>query len=186
MVEGMQVGILHSTHLFNAMSRLDHRNPNAAGAILIHSEMSCEIITDGYHVHPDLLGLLYRDKPIDRIVLVTDGLKPTGQEEGPFFANGEEVIFCDGVFRRVSDGIIAGSGLTMIKGIKNLISGYFTLVDAVKAASLNPAQIMRYTQQGAIIPGKLADLTVFDKDYNLTLVMIGGKIIGGNNANYHS
>jgi N-acetylglucosamine-6-phosphate deacetylase len=86
MLEGMQAGILHSTHLFNAMRRLDHRNPNAVGAILIHTEMSCEIIADGFHVHPDLLKLLLRDKPIDKIVLVTDGLKPTGQKEGPFFS----------------------------------------------------------------------------------------------------
>jgi N-acetylglucosamine-6-phosphate deacetylase len=187
MVEGMQAGILHSTHLFNAMSRLDHRNPNAAGAILIHNEMSCEIIADGFHVHPDLLNLLLRDKPIEKIVLITDGLRPTGQKTGPFLANGEEVVFRDGAFRRVSDDVIAGSGLTMIKGIQNLITQCFSLVDAVKAASLNPAQVMRYTQQGAIIPGKLADITVFDKDFNIRLVMVGGKIIkGAINATHYS
>jgi N-acetylglucosamine-6-phosphate deacetylase len=177
MVEGMQAGILHSTHLFNAMSRLDHRNPNAAGAILIHREMSCEIIADGFHVHPDLLKLLSRNKPIDKIVLITDGLRPAGQKEGPFFANGDEVIFRDGAFRRVSDNVIAGSGLSMIKGIQNLISENFSLEDAVKTASFNPSQVMRYTRQGAIIPGKLADITVFDKDFTIRLVMIGGNSI---------
>jgi len=177
MVEGMQAGILHSTHLFNAMSRLDHRNPNAVGAVLIHSEMSCEIIADNFHIHPDLLQLLLRDKPIEKIILITDGLKPTEQREGPFFANGEEVVFHDGAFRRVSDGVIAGSGLTMIMGIKNLVSAGFSLVDAVKTATINPAQVMRYTQQGALIPGKLADITVFDREYNIRLVIIGGKII---------
>jgi len=177
MVEGMQVGILHSTHFFNAMRRLDHRNPNAVGAILIHPEMSCEIIADGFHVHPDLFKLLLRDKPIDKIVLVTDGLKPTDQKEGPFFANNEEVYFKGGIFYRKSDDVIAGSGLTMIRGIKNLITAGFTLDDAVKTASLNPAQIMRYANQGAIIPGRYADITVFDKYYNICLVMIGGKII---------
>jgi N-acetylglucosamine-6-phosphate deacetylase len=176
MVEGMQTGILHSTHLFNAMRRLDHRNPNAVGAILIHPEMSCEIIADNFHVHPDLIKLLLRDKPVDKIVLVTDGLKPTEQKEGPFFANHEEVYFHDGVFRRKSDDVIAGSGLTMIKGIKNLVGAGFSLEDAVKAATANPAQIMRYNNQGAIIPSKYADITVFDKNYNIRLVMIGGKI----------
>jgi N-acetylglucosamine-6-phosphate deacetylase len=177
MVEGMQKGILHVTHLFNAMSRLDHRNPNAVGAVLIHREMSCEIIADGFHVHPDLLGLLLHNKPIEKIVLVTDGLKPTGQREGPFIANGEEVIFRDGAFRRVSDDVIAGSGLTMIKGIQNLIAEEFSLQDAVKTATFNPAQVMRYDRQGAIIPGKLADITVFDKDFNIRTVMIGGNIV---------
>ncbi|MDR2951727.1 MAG: N-acetylglucosamine-6-phosphate deacetylase [Treponema sp.] len=180
MTEGMQAGILHSTHLFNAMSRLDHRNPNAVGAILIHREMSCEIIADGFHVHPDLLQLLSRNKPVDKIVLITDGLKPAGQKEGPFFANGDEVEFRDGAFRRVSDGVIAGSGLTMIKGIQNMTDENFSLEDAVKTATFNPSQVMRYTRQGAIIPGKLADITVFSKDFTICLVLIGGKIIFNN------
>jgi N-acetylglucosamine-6-phosphate deacetylase len=176
MVEGMQAGILHATHLFNAMSKLDHRNPNAVGAILIHPEMSCEIIADGYHVHPDLFKLLLRDKPIDKIVLVTDALKPTEQPQGPFFANGEEVIFHDGVFHRKIDDVIAGSALTMIQGVKNLLSLGFSLEDAVKTAGFNPAQVMRYTQKGAIIPGRDADLTVFDKHFQILAVIVGGRI----------
>jgi N-acetylglucosamine-6-phosphate deacetylase len=174
MVEGMQAGILHSTHLFNAMSKLDHRNPNAVGAILIHPEMSCEIIADGYHVHPDLFKLLLRDKPIDKIVLVTDSLKPTEQQEGPYFANGEEVIFRDGVFHRKTDDIIAGSGLTMIRGVQNLTSFGFSLEDAVKAASFNPAQVMRYRGKGSIIPGSDADLVVFGQDFNIRAVTVAG------------
>jgi N-acetylglucosamine-6-phosphate deacetylase len=176
MLEGMQKGILHSTHFFNAMRRLDHRNPNAVGAILIHPEMSCEIIADGFHVHADLFKLLLRNKPIDKIVLVTDGLKPTEQKEGNLIANNEEVYFDKGVFFRKADNVIAGSGLTMIRGIKNLVAGGFSLEDAVKTATVNPAQIMRYNNQGAIIPGRLADITVFDKNYEIQYVMIGGKI----------
>jgi N-acetylglucosamine-6-phosphate deacetylase len=174
MVEGMQAGILHSTHLFNAMSKLDHRNPNAVGAILIHPEMSCEIIADGYHVHPDLFKLLLRDKSIDKIILVTDSLKPTGQQEGPFFANGEEVIFKDGVFHRKADGVIAGSGLTMIRGVQNLEASGFSLEDAVRAASFNPAQVMRYRGKGSLIPGNDADLVVFDRNFNILAVTVEG------------
>ncbi|MCL2066329.1 MAG: N-acetylglucosamine-6-phosphate deacetylase [Treponema sp.] len=176
MVEGMQAGILHSTHLFNAMRRLDHRNPNAVGAILIHPEMSCEIIADNFHVHPDLFKLLLRDKPIDKIVLVTDGLKPTDQKECLLKANHEEVYFSEGAFRRKADNVIAGSGLTMMRGIKNLVSGGFSLEDAVKTASSNPAQVMRYNSQGAIIPGRFADITVFDKNFEIILTVIGGHI----------
>jgi N-acetylglucosamine-6-phosphate deacetylase len=176
MVEGMQAGILHSTHLFNAMSKLDHRNPNAVGTILIHPEMSCEIIADGRHVHPDLFKLLQRDKPIDKIVLVTDGLKPTEQRDGPFFANGEEVIFHDGVFHRKIDDVIAGSGLTMIRGVENLVSFGFSLEDAVKTASSNPAQVMRYNRKGTIIPGNDADVVVFDRDYKVLSTVVGGMI----------
>jgi N-acetylglucosamine-6-phosphate deacetylase len=176
MVEGMQAGILHSTHLFNAMSRLDHRNPNAVGAVLIHPEMSCEVIADGFHVHPDMFKLLQRDKSIDKIVLVTDGLKPTEQKEPPFFANNEEVVFHDGAFHRKIDDVIAGSGLTMIRGVKNLASFGFSLEDAIKTASSNPAKIMRYEKKGALIPGYDADIVVFDRDFNIKTVIVKGDV----------
>jgi N-acetylglucosamine-6-phosphate deacetylase len=92
-------------------------------------------------------------------------------------ANQEEVCFHDGAFHRVSDDVIAGSGLTMIRGIANLVTSGFSLEDAVKTASFNPAQVMRYTRQGAIIPGRFADLAVFDHDFNVRLVMVAGKIV---------
>ena len=176
MVEGMQAGILHSTHLFNAMSRMDHRNPNAAGAVLIHPEMSCEIIADGFHIHPELYKLLIRNKSADKIVLVTDALKPTEQAAGPFFANGDEMVFRDGVFRRKADDIITGSALTMIRGVKNLVSFGFSLEEAVKTASLNPAKVMRYWNKGAIIPGRDADIVVFDRGFRILAVVAGGII----------
>ncbi|MDR0638883.1 MAG: N-acetylglucosamine-6-phosphate deacetylase [Spirochaetaceae bacterium] len=176
MAEGMQAGILHSTHLFNAMSRMDHRNPNAVGAILTHPEISCEIIGDGLHVHPDLFKLLLRVKPIDKITLVTDGLNPTGQEKGPFFANGEEVHLVEGLWRRVADDVIAGSSLTMINGVKNLVDFGFSLEDALKAASSNPAAVMRFNDKGYILPGRDADIVVFDKDFTVLLTIVRGVV----------
>lgn len=176
MVEGMQAGIYHSTHLFNAMSRMEHRNPNAVGAILAHPEMSCEIIADGFHIHPDLHKLLRRNKPLEKIVLVTDALKPTEQKTGHLFANGEEVVFTDGVFRRKADGVIAGSALTMIRGVQNLASSGFSLEAAVKTATSNPAQIMRFRNKGAIIPGYDADLVVFGKNFRIMTVIARGQI----------
>ena len=176
MVEGMQAGILHTTALFNAMRKMEHRNPNAVGAVLIHPELSYEIIADGVHVHPHLFKLLRRDKAIERLVLVTDSLKPTEQETGPFFANGEEVVFHDGVFHRVADDVIAGSALTMIRGVQNLVAFGFSLEDAVKTATCNPAQIMHYAKKGAIIPGYDADISVFDKDFTVQTVIVGGII----------
>lgn len=176
MKEGMQAGILHSTHLFNAMSRMNHRNPNAAGAVLIHPEMSCEVIADGVHVHPNMIKLLARDKPMDKIVLITDALKPTEQKTGTLFANGEEVVFEDGCFHRKIDGVIAGSSLTMIQGVKNLVSFGFSVSDAVRVASANPAKVMGYKNKGMIIPGFDADITVFDDKYSILLSIIGGEI----------
>ena len=174
MVEGMQAGILHCTHLFNAMSRMEHRNPNAVGAVLIHQEMSCEIIADGYHIHPDLYKLLTRLKSLDKIVLITDALKPTEQAEGPLLANGDELVFRDGVFYRKADDVISGSALTMIRGIKNLVSFGFSVEEAIKASSFNPAQVMHYRNKGIIMPGYDADLVVIDRNFRVLTVVAGG------------
>lgn len=176
MVEGMQAGILHATHMFNAMSQMHHRNPGAVGAVLIHPEMSCEIIADGIHVHPDLLKLLARDKPLDKIVLVTDALTPTEQDGDELYANGEEVVYKDGCFHRVEDDVIAGSALTMIRGVRNLVDYGFQPADAIKCATTNPAQIMHFAHQGSIIPGYKADLCVFDKQYNILISIVDGDI----------
>jgi N-acetylglucosamine-6-phosphate deacetylase len=177
MVEGMQAGILHSTHFFNAMSRLHHRNPGAVGAIMIHPELSCEIIADGKHVHPGLIKLLMRDKPTSKIVLVTDSLKPTEQEKCPLFANREEVYKSDGVFLRKSDDVIAGSALTMIKGLENLVSFGVPLENAIEMAASNPSRILGLGKRGLLVPGYEADLVVFDKDYRVLATVVGGRFV---------
>ncbi|MGB4586952.1 MAG: N-acetylglucosamine-6-phosphate deacetylase [Rectinemataceae bacterium] len=177
MIEGMQAGIRHSTHFFNAMSRLDHRNPNAVGAILIQSDLSCEIIADGKHVHPDLIRLLVRDKPDTNIVLVTDALKPTEQEKGPFFANNEEVELVEKLFLRKSDHVIAGSSLTMLEGLRNLLRFGIPLEVAVKMASPNPARILRLPKRGEISPGYFADLTVLSQDFSVVMSMVRGRFV---------
>ncbi|MDR0550683.1 MAG: N-acetylglucosamine-6-phosphate deacetylase [Spirochaetaceae bacterium] len=181
MMEGMQAGILHTTHLFNAMRHMHHRNPGAVGAVLISNDMSCEIIADGVHVHPDLFKLLLRDKAMDKIVLVTDALKPTGQEKGVLTANGEEVIFEGGCWHRKSDGVLAGSSLTMPGGIKNLIHFGFPLVDAVRCATANPAEVMGYTTKGRIAPCLDADIAVFNENWECQLTIIGGEIVMNKN-----
>ena len=176
MLEGMQAGILHSTHFFNAMSRLHHRNPGAVGAIMIHPDMSCEIIADGEHVHPELIRLLLRGKPANKVILVTDALKATAQKEGTLIANHEEVKFEDNVFKKL-DGVLAGSGLTMMKGIRNLVSWQVPLEQAVLMATDNPARLLGFTKKGALVPGHDADVTVFDKQFNVMMTMAGGRIL---------
>ena len=177
MEEGMQIGILHVTHFFNAMSQLHHRNPGATGAVLIHPEMSCEIIADGIHVHEDLFKLLQRDKSVEQIVLITDGLTPTEQKGKHLFANSEEVVLKGGCFRRKADGVIAGSALTMIRAVKNVHDYGFSLSDAVRAATSNPARIMNYRNIGRIAPGYDADIIIFNKKFNVETVFINGKLV---------
>lgn len=177
MLEGMQAGILHSTHFFNAMSRLHHRDPGAVGAIMIHSELSCEIIADGKHVHPGLIKLLMRDKPSSKVVLVTDSLKPTEQSNCPLYANREEVVLRDGIFHRVSDDVIAGSSLTMMRGVENLVSWGTPVENAVEMAATNPARILGLGQRGLLVPGWEADLVVFDQSFRVLASMVGGEFV---------
>lgn len=177
MKEGIQAGILHSTHLFNAMRQMHHRDPGTVGGVLIHPEMSCEIIADGIHVHPDLFKLLLRDKTANQIVLITDALTPTEQSAEHLFANGEEVVFKGGCFHRKADDVIAGSALTMMRAVENSVSFGLPLCDAIRCAAANPARIMGYMRKGIIAPKNDADIILFDKNFNVNLVMVSGNIV---------
>ena len=173
-LRGAASGITHTTHLFNAMSAFNHRAPGAAGAVIMHPEISAEIIADGVHVHPAVVSFLRQVKPIENIVLVTDALRPTGQTDGPFIANGEEVIF-DKVWKRKSDGVIAGSALTMLQGIKNLIDFGYTLPEAVRCASTNPARLLGLTHKGTLAAGMDADIVLFDKAFHPLRTLLSAK-----------
>ena len=173
MLEGMQAGILHSTHFFNAMSSLHHRNPGTVGTIMIHPEISCEVIADGHHVHPGLVKLLLRDKPVSRVVLVTDALKPAGTADLSGTANGMPVRDADGVFR-LEDGTIAGSSLTMPQGIANLVEWGVPVEHAVQMAGSNPARIFGFEKRGLLVPSNRADVVVFDRSFRVLKTFIGG------------
>lgn len=178
MMEAVQAGILHSTHFFNAMRRLHHRDPGVVGAIMIYPNIACEIIADGYHLHSAIVKLLRRVKPVHKIVLVTDCLRPTGQTEGKLMANHQEVYLKDGLFTRKEDETIAGSALTMIKGVKNLVEDMdVPMDDALRMASCNPATVIsKQIETGYIMPGRDADIVVFDEDYKVRMTMVKGDI----------
>lgn len=177
-VEGMQAGIMHTTHLFNAMSPLHHRKPGVVGAVLIHPEMNCEVICDGVHVHKDLVRMLVRSKPVENIVMITDALKPTGQKAGELAANGVRCIFHGGAFvSKDNPDLLLGSGLTLLKGVQNLDSWDIPLDDAVTMASTNPARIYSFEKTGSLLPANRADIVVFDKDFSLKGLFVGGSLV---------
>ena len=175
MIEGMQARIMHVTHLFNAMSRMHHRDPGAVGAVFIHPELSCEIIADGIHIDSEIIKFLLTCKSLDKVVLVTDALKPTKQKHGPLLANGEEV-YLDKCFYRKSDNVIAGSALTMIDSVKNIVSYGFRLEEAIHMASTNPARIMKQDNLGVIAPGYDADLVILSNKLKVKYTIIKGQI----------
>ena len=177
MMEGMQAGILPSPHFFNAMRPLKHRDPGCVGAILLNNSLSCEIIADGFHVHPVILKFLLKEKPIERIILVTDALRPTGQTKGKLIANGEEVYLdADNVFRRVTDDVIAGSSATLDLCLRNLIKWGVPPSDAVKTATVNPSRLLKIDgERGVLMPGAFADLNILNDKFEILETYIEGK-----------
>jgi N-acetylglucosamine-6-phosphate deacetylase len=173
MMQAKSWGITHATHFCNAMSPFHHRAPGAIGAVMMDRDFSCEVIADGFHVHPSIVSFLKGAKGIEKIVLVTDALLPTGQLQGPFYANGEEVVLEGGVWRRKVDNIIAGSALTMLQGVKNLMSWGYSLEDAVTCASTNPARLIGREDLGVLKKGAAADLLLVDKNLSLQKVIHG-------------
>ena len=177
MQEGMEVGITHATHFFNAMKKMHHRDPGLVGAILIHSEMTCELIADGEHVHPAIIKLLIREKAADKVCLVTDSIRPTGQEGGALFANNEEVYLGEnGVFFRRRDNVIAGSALTLNRGVANMVRFGVSPAEAFLMASYTPASIIGVERElGSLLPGHKANLAIFDKDFNALATLVAGE-----------
>lgn len=172
MIEGMQAGIMHVTHLFDAMRPLHHREPGVVGAALIHPELSCEIIGDGVHVNPNLIHLLLKSKPLSQIVLITDALPPAKT-----ILPADSDLYLDKVFYRKKDNVINGSAISMLDGFRNLVSYGISIEKVVRMACTNPAQIMKQPDIGLLLPGKRADLIVLDRGLNLLHTIIDGKFI---------
>lgn len=178
MVLGINAGINHVTHIFNALRRIHHRDPGVIGTVLINDEVTVELIADLYHVHPAVVVFLLKVKPNDKIALITDSLKHTGLDGDVFEADGRRVRMDEGL-ARLEDGTIAGSVLTMNRAIKNVVStGLVPLEDAVKMATIVPAKVLGIQHtKGVLLPGADADIVIMDDDFDVKLTMIEGDVV---------
>lgn len=173
---GISAGADHATHTFNAMRPLDHREPGILGAVLENNELTADIIADGVHVHPSVLKLFLSAKGADRAILITDAISATGMPDGVYSLGGLEVQVSNG--RCEYQGKLAGSVLTLDRAIRNVIAfaGY-PLQQAVKLATLNPAQRLGITdRRGLLAPGRRADLVVLTPEGQVAHTIIGGEI----------
>lgn len=167
MLKGYKLGIKHATHLYNAMSGFHHRDLGAVGTIFYLKDFSAEIIADGIHSSKQAVQLFLRQKTADKVFVITDALTPTGKKEG--LSNGQKVKLQNGVFVRTSDKVIAGSALTMLKAVQNLVKWGYPIESALMAASTNPAK--RFGIDLTIKPGRPANFIVLDK-YSLKLLSV--------------
>jgi N-acetylglucosamine-6-phosphate deacetylase len=117
-VEGIRWGIGHSTHLYNAMTPLTHREPGIVGAIF-DTDITTETISDGIHITYPSLRIAYKQKGFDKVLLVTDAMMACGMPEGTYSLGGQDVFVKDGA-ARLQEGNLAGSILTLDKAIRNV------------------------------------------------------------------
>ena len=176
--EGIQAGLSHVTHTFNAMRELHHREPGVVGAALTSPELTVEVIADGIHIHPIVLKILTKIKEGEKIVLITDAMRAAGLKEGTYDLGGQEVIVTKGQ-ARLKDGTLAGSVLTMDKAVKNMASKVdVPLPKAIQMASFNPARSIGIDdKKGSLEPGKDADIVILNKNLETELTIVAGKIV---------
>jgi N-acetylglucosamine-6-phosphate deacetylase len=172
---GFLAGARSATHTFNAMRLIDHREPGLAAYVLDNQSLFAEIICDGIHVDPLMVRLYYRAKDKDRIILVTDGISATGMPDGTYMLGDMKVEVHNG--RCTSNGTLAGSVLTLDRGVQNLME--FTgasLVEAVAAASRNPSQLLGIGDDwGTIDIGRQANITVLSAAAEVIQTFLGGR-----------
>ena len=163
-------GITHATHLFNAMSGLNHRAPGVVGAVLEDQRVRGELICDGFHIHPSVLRTAFQALG-DRALVISDSMRANGMPEGePFDLGGQMVTVREGK-ATLEDGTLAGSVSNLHQEVKNLVSFGIPFPQAVKAATLIPARAIGLDQEiGSIAPGKKADLVVLDQQLDIAAV----------------
>lgn len=181
-MEGIEAGISHTTHLFNAMTPLHHRNPGVVGAALASEKVSCEMICDTIHVNKGLFPLVIKAKAPDKFVLVTDCMCAGGCQDGKYALGGQDVFVKDGS-ARLEDGTLAGSILRLNIALNNIIKNTnYGIEKAVEFATINPAKTIGVdTFKGTLDVGKDADIVLFDEDVNVKYVINRGITIHENN-----
>lgn len=160
------------THLFNAMRPFSAREPGLAGAALASSSISVQVILDGVHLADDTARLVWQAAS-GRTALVTDAVAGAGLGDGSYRLASVEVEVTDGVSRR-GDSVLAGSTVTMIEAVRNLVSLGAPLASALAAATEVPATIAGREDVGRLAPGARADVLVLDDRLELQRVLVSG------------
>lgn len=177
-ISAIRFGLKSSSHIFNQMKGIHHREPGTVGAILTEENLFAEIITDCIHVHPAIVNLLVRAKGVNKIILITDAMRAAGLQDGIYDLGGLKVIVKNSE-ARLESGNLAGSTLVMSRAVKNMIEKMSISIEkSIRMASLNPAQLLGLDKdRGSLTPGKRADIVVLDNNLNVVYTIKEGRII---------
>lgn len=172
----INAGARACTHTFNAMALLHQHRPAILGAVL-ESDVYCEMICDGLHLHPGIVRLLLKAKGADRLVAITDSIMAAGLPDGNYHLGVNQVVVENGDAKLASNGTRAGSTLTQDRALRNLLS--FTgrpLEELLPVLTENPARLIGvYDRKGSIAEGKDADLVVLDGQNQVAEVFLRGQ-----------
>lgn len=174
--EAINNGAACCTHTFNAMKLLHQHFPAIMGAAL-ESDIYCEAICDGRHLHPGVVRLLLKVKGNDKVVAITDSIMAAGLPDGNYKLGVNDVVVKDGDAKLAENGVRAGSTLTQDVALKNLLA--FTgkpIEEILPLLTENPAKLLNiFDEKGSIADGKDADLVLLTADDDIAEVFVGGK-----------
>jgi N-acetylglucosamine-6-phosphate deacetylase len=171
---GYAAGGTTTTHLFNAMSGVDHHSPGLAVAALTDDDVYVELIADGHHVNESIWPIITRTKPVDRLMLISDAIPLAGMGDGRARIGGLEVEVVGGRVTLVGTTTLAGSVIALDSAVRNLTRSGVPLPAAVAAASRNPLAMLGISDRGEIAVGQRADLVELDHDLRVHRVMRAG------------
>ncbi|MDD8032098.1 MAG: amidohydrolase family protein, partial [Acidobacteriota bacterium] len=176
-IEAVEAGANHATHLFNAWRELHHREPGGIGAVLDKEQVFVELITDGIHVHPSFIRLAVFRKGPEKICLITDSLKAAGLPDGTYNWGEMEIVLKGAEVRLKDSGVLAGSVLHLNHGLRNVYQWTgLPIHQVVRMASLTPAESVGLGYLlGSLEKGKLANVAVFDRNFETVATYLRGK-----------
>lgn len=171
---GIDAGVTFATHLYNAMPATSGREPGLIGALFDSPDVWCGVIADGLHVHYANIRNAKRIKG-DKLILVTDATAPAGASIDRFIFAGKTIYYRNGLCVD-ENGTLSGSALTMIEAVENSVEHVgISLDETLRMATLYPARAMGVDNQlGSIEAGKVANLTVFTRDYKIIRTIVNG------------
>lgn len=174
-VDAQHYGAKGITHLYNAMAQHLHREPGVVTGAMI-SDLMCELIVDGFHIHEDVIKATYKAIGKERIILICDANPCKGLPDGSYTFSGKNVEIIDGKARVKETGRIAGSTITLNKAGYNMIKWCgCSIDDIVLMASVNPAK--QYgLNKGKLEVGYDGDVLVVDDELDILAVINDGNV----------
>ncbi len=176
--KAIPLGASNVTHTYNAQTGLHHREIGTVGSAMLLDELNCELIADTIHVSVPAMKLLVKNKPHDKLTLITDAMRAKGLPDGVSELGGQTVYVKNGE-ARLEDGTLAGSVLQMNKAVKNMVEKVgVPFTTAIDFATINPAKNLKIDDEaGSIAEGKRADFTVLNANFDVIMTVRGGNVI---------